>query len=148
MTKDGFFKKKEFIYDEMLGGYLCPNNQVLKYSTTNRDGYREFKSDKNKCVNCPFLLKCTHSKNHIKVVTEHVWNDYLLEAEETRYTIGSKEIYAKRKETIERCFGDGKENFGLRFTRYKGIKRVTQGLLLLFACMNFKKMARWKAMAA
>jgi hypothetical protein len=57
-------------------------------------------------------------------------------------------IYAKRKETIERCFADGKENFGLRFTRYTGLKRVTQGLLLLFACMNFKKMAKWKALKA
>ena len=50
-------------------------------------------------------------------------------------------IYKKRKETIERCFGDGKENFGLRFTRYKGAKRVLQGILLLFSCMNLKKLA-------
>lgn len=148
MTKAGFFKKKDFVYDEMLGGYICPNDQVLKYSTTTKNGYREFKSDKNKCATCPFLSKCTNSKNHTKVITEHVWNNYLLQAEETRYTLGSKDIYSKRKETIERCFGDGKENFGLRFTRYKGLKRVTQGLLLLFACMNFKKMARWKAMTA
>ena len=24
---------------------LCPNNKILKYSTTNRDGYREYKSN-------------------------------------------------------------------------------------------------------
>lgn len=148
MTKDGFFKKSEYVYDEYLNGYICPNNQVLKYSTTNKDGYREFKSNGSICANCPYIDKCTKSKNHVKVITEHVWNDYLIEAEELRYTKGSKDIYAKRKETIERCFGDGKENFGLRFTRYTGLKRVTQGLLLLFACMNFKKMARWKAMMA
>ena len=148
MTKDGFFKKSDYVYDEYLKGYICTNNQVLKYSTTNKDGYREFKSDGKECASCPFLSKCTKSKNHVKVITEHVWNNYLEEAVETRYTIGSKEIYAQRKETIERCFGDGKENFGLRFTRYKGLKRVTQGLLLLFACMNFKKLARWKAMMA
>ena len=148
MTKDGFFKKHEYVYDEYLKGYLCPNDQVLKYSTTNKDGYREYKSDSKVCSKCPFLSKCTNSKNHVKVITEHVWNDYLEQAEETRYTIGSKEIYAQRKETIERCFADGKENFGLRFTRYRGLKRVTQSLLLIFACMNFKKLARWKAMAA
>jgi transposase len=148
MTKDGFFKKYEYVYDDYYKGYLCPNNQLLKYSTTNKDGYREYKSDPKICSRCPFLSKCTNSKNHVKVTTEHVWNDYLEQAEETRYTIGSKEIYAKRKETIERCFADGKENFGLRFTRYRGLKRVTQSLLLIFACMNFKKLARWKAMAA
>jgi hypothetical protein len=148
MTKDGFFKKYEYVYDDYYKGYLCPNNQLLKYSTTNKDGYREYKSDPKICSRCPFLSKCTNSKNHVKVTTEHVWNDYLEQAEETRYTIGSKEIYAQRKETIERCFADGKENFGLRFTRYRGLKRVTQSLLLIFACMNFKKLARWKAMSA
>ena len=148
MTKDGFFKKSEYVFDEHLGGYICPNNQVLKYSTTNRDGYREFKSNGKECASCPYLSKCTKSKNHVKVITEHVWNNYLEEAAETRYTLGSSDIYAKRKETIERCFADGKENFGLRFTRYKGLRRVTQSLLLLFACMNFKKMAKWKAMMA
>lgn len=145
MTKQGFFKKKDYVYDEYLGGYICPNNQVLKYSTTNKDGYREYKSCGNECANCPFLSKCTNSKNHVKVISEHVWNHYLEKAEELRYKIGSKKIYAKRKETIERCFGDGKEKHGLRFTRYKGIRRVTQNVLLLFACMNLKKMARWKA---
>lgn len=148
MTKKGFFKKKDFVYDEILEGYICPNDQVLKYSTTNKDGYREYKSCGKICASCPYLSQCTTSKNHVKVITEHVWNDYLLQAEELRYTRGSKEIYSKRKETVERCFGDGKEKHGLRFTRYKGIKRVTQNLLLLFACMNLKKMARWKAMMA
>lgn len=148
MTKKGFFKKNDFVYDEMLEGYICPNDQVLHYSTTNKDGYREYKSCGKICAICPHLSKCTASKNHVKVITEHVWNDYLLKAEELRYTIGSKEIYSKRKETIERCFGDGKEKYGLRFTRYKGLKRVTQNLLLLFACMNLKKMAKWKALMA
>lgn len=50
MTKDGFFKKYEYVYDEYNeyneynDCYICPNNQVLNYSTTNRDGYREYKS--------------------------------------------------------------------------------------------------------
>ena len=31
---------------------LCPNNKILKYSTTNRDGYREYKSNAYDCKNC------------------------------------------------------------------------------------------------
>lgn len=30
-----FFYKKEFVYDEHFDCYLCPNDQPLKYSTTN-----------------------------------------------------------------------------------------------------------------
>jgi hypothetical protein len=37
VTKKGYFKKYEYVYDEYYDCYLCPQNQVLKYSTTNRD---------------------------------------------------------------------------------------------------------------
>ncbi|SEP82976.1 Transposase [Lachnospiraceae bacterium NE2001] len=36
MTKEGFFKKYEYVYDEFYDCYICPNNQVLKYTTSNR----------------------------------------------------------------------------------------------------------------
>lgn len=35
MTKKGFFKKQDYVYDEYYDCYLCPQNQVLKYLTTN-----------------------------------------------------------------------------------------------------------------
>ena len=44
MTKEGFFKKYEYVYDEYYDCYICPENQILRYSTTNRDGYREYKA--------------------------------------------------------------------------------------------------------
>jgi len=40
MTKKGFFRKHEYVYDEYYNCYICPENQILSYSTTNRDGYR------------------------------------------------------------------------------------------------------------
>lgn len=141
MTKKEFFKKYDYVYDEQFDKYICPNNEWLNYTTTNKAGYGEYKSNPDKCKKCPFLNKCTHSKNCVKVVTRHVWENYVEIATDTRYKIGYHEIYKKRKETIERCFGDGKENFGLRFTRYRGAKRVLQGILLLFSCMNLKKLA-------
>ena len=36
MTKKGFFRKYEFVYDEYYDCYICPNNKILKYTTTNR----------------------------------------------------------------------------------------------------------------
>ena len=59
MTKKGFFKKYEYVYDEYFDCYLCPNHQVLRYSTTNREGYREYKSNPAICANCPYLSQCT-----------------------------------------------------------------------------------------
>lgn len=53
-----------------------------------------------------------------------------------------KEIYARRKETIERVFGTAKEQQGLRYTQYIGKARMEMRDGLTFACMNLKKLAR------
>ncbi len=144
MTKKSFFKKREYVYDEYYDCYICPDNQVLKYSTTNRDGYREYKSDKKICKNCLYLSQCTNSKNHTKVVTRHIWQNYIEKCEDIRHKSGFKEIYKKRKETIERIFGNAKENHGMRYTQEKGKARMKMKVGLTFACMNLKKLAKMK----
>ena len=124
MTKEGFFKKYEYAYDEYYDCYICPNNQVLKYSTTNRDGYREYKSCGNVCENCSYLSQCTESKNHVKLITRHIWENYMEQCEDVRHTLGMKKLYEQRKETIERIFGTAKENHGFRYTQMYGKARM------------------------
>ena len=142
MTKEGFFKKYEYVYDEPYDCYLCPENQMLFYSTTNREGYREYKSRGYICEKCPQRSKCTESKDHVKLVTRHVWEDYMEQVEDIRYTLGNKTIYQKRKETIERIFGTAKEHHGFRYTQYRGKARMEMKAGLTFACMNLKKLVR------
>lgn len=144
MTKKGFFKKYEYIYDEYYNCVICPENQILKYSTTNREGYREFKSNKNICKNCPQRNKCTESRDCVKVVTMHVWENYIERAEDIRHSPKGKEIYALRSQTIERVFADAKEKHFMRYTTYRGVAKLKMQTLLTFACMNLKKMANWK----
>ena len=142
MTKDGYFKKYEYAYDEYYDSYVCPNDKVLKYITTNRDGYREYKSCSEECCSCPYLSKCTNSKNHVKVITRHIWEHYMEMCEDIRHTIGMKDLYSHRKETIERIFGTAKENHGFRYTQMYGKARMQMKVALTFACMNLKKLAR------
>lgn len=142
MTKEGFFKKYEYVYDEQNDCYLCPNDQILAYSTTNRDGYREYKSCGAVCGNCPYLSRCTNSRDHVKLVTRHVWEEYMEACEDIRQTKGIKELYSHRKETIERIFGTAKENHGFRYTQMYGKARMVMKVALTFACMNLKKLAR------
>jgi len=144
MTKKGYFKKSEYVYDNHRDCYLCPENRILKYSTTNRDGYREYKSTARICVDCPSRHRCTESKNHTKVVTRHVWAEYMERAEEIRRSPHGKEIYAMRKETIERVFADAKEKHAMRYTHYRGLAKLKMETLLTFAAMNLKKLASWK----
>ncbi|MGY3314959.1 hypothetical protein ACV242_003455 [Peribacillus simplex] len=54
-----------------------------------------------------------------------------------------KPIYAKRKETIERVFADAKEKHGMRWTTFRGLKKLSMQAMLTFAAMDVKKMANW-----
>ena len=141
-TKKGFFRKYEYVYDEYYDCYICPNDQILKYSTTNRDGYKEYKSDKHICAGCPYLSQCTESRDHVKLITRHVWEEYLEQSEDIRHTKGMSDLYRLRKETIERLFGTAKENHGFRYTQMYGKARMEMKVGLTYACLNLKKLAK------
>lgn len=143
MTKEGFFRKYEFVYDEKNDCYTCPNNQQLTYGTTNREGYKEYKSDKRQCKECLLLNKCTNSRNHTKVIQRHLWEGYSEIAEAKRHEGLNKAVYARRKETIERVFADMKEKHGMRWTTLRGLGKVQAQATLVATCMNLKKMANW-----
>ena len=74
----------------------------------------------------------------------HVWEDSIEPVEDIRHTLGTKEIYNLRSQTIERVFADAKELHGMRYTQYRGLEKIKMELNLLFACMNLKKLAIWK----
>ena len=133
----------KYVYDEHYDCVLCPEYQVLTYRTTNRDGYREYRSDPKICASCPSRHLCTHSKDCVKTVQRHIWKDYEELADDARYTPKYKDLYKRRKETIERVFADAKEKHAMRYTQYRGLTQVTNWVKLKFAAMNLKKLARW-----
>ena len=62
------------------------------------------------------------------------------------HTDEGKDIYAKRKEKIERSFAESKELHGLRYCRMRGKERVSEQCLLTATVQNMKKIANilWK----
>ena len=142
-TKEGYFRKHEYVYDEHFDCYLCPANETLKYTTTTKEGYRQYKSNPYICADCPFLSQCTQSQTHQKLIQRHVWEEYVEEADHLRHHEDVQPIYKKRKETIERVFADAKEKHGMRWTTLRGLKKLSMQAMLTFAAMNLKKMANW-----
>lgn len=119
----GRFRKNRFRYDQKNDYYVCPEGKILNYRTTNRNGYREYVSNKDLCINCPSLLNCTQSKNHQKVITRHVWGDSHDQINSNRYTDRGKYIKRRRSETVERSFADAKQLHGYRYARFRGKKQ-------------------------
>ena len=139
--KPGFFYKHHYLYDRFREEYTCPRGQVLPYSTTNRAGYQEFRSDPAQCATCPVRGQCTGSANHVKVVVRHVWERAKERVDARRLTERGKAIYRRRKETVERSFADAKQLHGHRYARMRGLRKVAEQCLLGAAAQNIKKIA-------
>ena len=58
-----------------------------------------------------------------QLVTRHIWQTHVEEADHLRHHQDVKPIYAKRKETIERVFADAKEKHGMLWTTLRGLKK-------------------------
>ena len=138
-----YYKPWEYEYDPKNDTYICPHGGVLRHTTTDRDGKRTYRTTPKSCVDCPFKYRCGANEKGQKILTRHIWQEYLDLVEQLRKTERGKEIYEKRKETIERVFGDAKEKHAMRYTQHRGLARVTNWVRLKYAAMNLKKLATW-----
>lgn len=137
----GMMASKLFVYEVERDGYRCPQGQLLAYVTTDRTGYRHYKSDPAICRSCPLLASCTSNRNATRLIIRHVWADARERADAHRLTPWGKRIYKRRKETVERSFADAKQLHGHRYARFRGLLAVTCQCLLAAAAQNIKKIA-------
>jgi transposase len=137
----GLIAKWRFKYDAEKNVYICPQKHELTYRTTDRLGFRHYKSDPAHCAQCPMLNTCTRSKNKTKVITRHVWQDSKEWVRANGRSRSGKYLYRLRYQTIERSFADAKELHGLRYCRFRGREKVLQQALLTAICQNIKKIA-------
>ena len=107
--KPGMMRKSVFLYEPTPDGYRCPQGQLLAYATTDRTGYRHYRSDPAICRDCPLLASCTSNAKAVRTITRHVWQDARERNDANRLTAWGKAIYRRRKETVERSFADAKQ---------------------------------------
>lgn len=139
--KPGMMRKSAFTYEADADTYRCPEGQLLAYATTDRTGYRHYKSDPAVCRDCPLLASCTTSVNATRLITRHVWQDERERTDANRKTAWGKAVYRRRKETVERSFADAKQLHGHRYARFRSLWRVQVQCLLAAAAQNIKKIA-------
>lgn len=135
----------DFSYEEENDQLICPQGQVLRHTTTNKEGKRLYRSTPKVCRDCPCRKECGVNANGQKVIYRHIWQEALDLAEQLRKTQLAKDIYAMRKQTIERVFADAKDKHAMRYTHHRGLARVTQWVTLKFAAMNLKKLALYRS---
>lgn len=137
------FGKRVFEYIPEIDNFICPNKKLLVPWNIDKDGYIEYKIHKTECGNCPYKKDCLKGYA-FKTVRNHLYEDCMLLCRDYRLSEEGKKIYPQRKQTIERIFADGKENHGLRYTRFKGLQKNINIRALLYSCLNIKKLALLK----
>ena len=133
--------KRKFHYVKEKDVYACPMGCILSYSTTDREGYRHYKSKKEDCAVCPLRSDCMSAKQTQRTITRHLWEEYKEITRQYKRTKEGKQLYRLRCSSIERSFADAKELHGYRYARFRGGKSVQEQAFLTAACQNMKKIA-------
>ena len=139
--KPGMMRKSVFLYEPDADGYRCPQGQLLAYATTDRTGYRHYRSDPAICRDCPLLASCTSSAKAARPSPAMSGRMLASATTPTDSPAWGKAIYRRRKETVERSFADAKQLHGHRYARFRSRIRVACQCLLAAAAQNIKKMA-------
>ena len=134
-------RKYKFKYDKNQDCYICPETGIIIPYTgrIDRNGYKYY-SDKQNCKGCPYIEKCCKNQGY-RVIRRHIYEELNEKNRENRLSKRGKEMYKRRKETIERSFADSKNNHGYRYAMYKGIKKNQNYTWLICAAQNMKTIA-------
>ncbi|WP_425439665.1 transposase [Planococcus faecalis] len=132
--------KRLFTYVPSLDAYACPMGCKLSYATTDREGYRQYKSRPEDCEHCPLRSDCFSAKSKQRSIFRHIWEDEKEKVRANKRTPSGKKLYKLRSQTIERSFADAKELHSFRYARRRGRKSVQEQAYLTAAVQNIKKM--------
>jgi len=139
----------KFDYDEKRNILTCPMGRELhtdgKIHTRNRKvGKRKKKYDEISykavlsCKGCPLKKMCTPKKNY-RVCKRPVGFPSLNRMRKKMEKPESRDVYVKRRSTVEPVFGDIKRNMGFQSFTVRGfLGKVELGLVAL--CHNVKKL--------
>lgn len=125
-TQTSRFKRKQFEYDSPHDIYIHKKTgEVLKYTgLIDRNGYKKYSNPE----------KDITLTRHLKAELNEYYH-------QLRLSDQGKEIYKRRKETIERSFADSKQNHGYRYAMVKGLKKNQNYTWLICAAQNMKNIA-------
>ena len=133
-------RKYEFKYLKEEDCYVCPRTGViLPYRNIDKEGYKKY-YDRNSCAGCPFQKECCE-KAKFRTIRRLICEEVNERARERRLSPEGKRLAKERKTTVERSFGDSKQNHGYRFTLFKGVEKNQAYTHLICAAQNMKNIA-------
>lgn len=128
------FGKESFVYDPAKDEFICPANEritfrYIYFDRSKKNNVRIYK--RSNCKNCKYYNQCVKNKKGIKIIKSlgsEIETKIMAEKFESE---AGREEYKIRARTVERVYGDIKENMGFREFRTRGTKKVRTELNLV-----------------
>ena len=141
---DGMFTRNDFIYENCLDAYICPNGCTLKYKSFKKGyGAKRYTSKVSDCAKCPLREKCLRGKQKSRrIERSYHWTEYEKQHENdgTDRYLGVQRL---RKIWCEGTFSHQKARHSMTKAKMRGIAQTTGQCLLSACAVNIKRMIKW-----
>lgn len=146
MRTPGAFTQEMFILDKEALTMTCPAGVTTRRGkpnvSTNGDPLIRFIFPLNACQSCQFKPRCTRAKcRNIQIPPIPQW-EALHDARRYQKTEAFKERYKKRA-GIEGTVGQACDTFGLRHSRYRGLKKTHLQNVMTAIAINLNRIYNW-----
>lgn len=136
----GLFGKSNFIYDEKLDEYTCPDGAKLKpFKVYEKKQAMVYRAKKHRCQKCRHFDLCTINKCGRTV--ERTIYEKMQQRIAANYTSKQGQaIYKLRKEKTEHIFGHMKHNLAAGQFMLRGKDKIDAEVSVLSTCFNLARM--------
>ena len=138
---NGVLDKSNFKYQKENDCYLCPKNKVLKRVQQHKKQEEVYyRTNLRNCQSCPIKNKCTSGKQ--RTVSRSFYEE--LNENHREYTKTPEYIKGiiLRKIISEGKFSEAKNNYGLRFAKYVGLKMMKLQTFFTACIQNCMRLLR------
>jgi len=140
------YHKDEFVYDDQIDAYTCPQGQVLHFAgERRRKGHPQIRIYRNSpamCRSCPAFGVCTRDWRHGRVLEISPHESVLRRHRVWMASQQAKTAYRQRKQLPEPVFGILKEQQRARRFLLRGLKNVQTEWMLLATAFNLRSLYR------
>ncbi len=141
-TRKGIFNKNKFSYDPATDNYICPAGETM-YSQSGSDvKKRHFRASGSACAVCAMRSRCTTGKGP-RTIYRHADENYVDQALAKCNTPQFHHNMGRRMAVIEGRFGNAKEYYAHRRSRWRGLIKMQIQCYLVATVQNLKKLLNY-----
>ena len=142
--------KSEFKYDAQRDVYVCPQGKTLEYvgrskqkrSSVELVVLEQYRPAAGTCDNCPRQQQCCPKSAQGRSISRSEHEGAIERLRERMSQPENKELYKRRAATVERLFGDGKEQRGLDRMSGRGLQQARIQLAFMVLQHNLRVLGK------